>query len=191
LITCEEPLHLGSKSGGKKIWLLNDHREKSLHMQKITPFLWFNDNAEEAMRFYTSIFKNSKITSLSRYGEAGPGKPNSVMTGTFELDGQPFHALNGGPMFSFTPAISFMVDCKTQEEIDDLSAKLSEGGEQQPCGWVKDKFGLSWQIIPTVLAEMLRDKDPVKSKRVMESMLAMKKLEIAKLKKAYQGDSVR
>jgi len=155
-------------------------------MQKITPFLWFNDQAEEAMNFYTSIFKNSKILHIARYGEAGPGKPGSVMTGTFELEGQQFMALNGGPHFTFSGAVSFLVDCKTQEEVDELWNKLTEGGEEQPCGWLVDKFGLYWQIIPSILGELLNDKDPVKAQRVMHAMLQMKKIDIAKLKEAYE-----
>jgi len=156
-------------------------------MQKITPFLWFNDNAEEAVRFYTSIFKRSKIGSMSRYGDAGPGPKGSVMSANFQLEGQDFMALNGGPLFTFSPAISFFVNCETQAEVDELWNKLSEGGEKQPCGWLKDKFGVSWQIIPTVLVPMLSDKDPEKSKRVMHAMLQMGKLEIDKLKQAYEG----
>ena len=156
-------------------------------MQKIAPFLWFDGKVEEAMNFYTSIFKNSRITSVMRYGEAGPGPKGTVMGATFELEGQEFHALNGGPMFSFTPAISFFVKCETQQEVDDFAAKLSEGGEIQPCGWLKDPFGLSWQIVPTVLPKLLQDPDPEKSKRVMQAMMQMKKLDIAALQKAYDG----
>ena len=155
-------------------------------MQKITPFLWFNDKAEEAMIFYTSIFKNSKIGSITRYGEGGPGPKGTVMTGTFQLEGQEFYALNGGPQFKFTEAISFFVNCKTQEEVDELWEKLSEGGEKSRCGWLKDKYGLSWQIIPTILGELLRDKDPEKSKRVMNAMLKMDKIDIKTLKQAYE-----
>ena len=153
-------------------------------MQKITPFLWFNDNAEEAMNFYTSIFKNSKILGITRYGEAGPGKKGTAMVGTFELDGQPFIALNGGPQFKFTEAISLSVNCETQEEIDDKWEKLSEGGEKSRCGWLKDKFGLSWQIVPPILGQLLNDKDPEKSKRVMQAMMQMTKIEIKKLEEA-------
>jgi predicted 3-demethylubiquinone-9 3-methyltransferase (glyoxalase superfamily) len=156
-------------------------------MQKITPCLWFNDNAEEAVRFYTSIFKRSKIGSISRYGDAGPGPKGTVMSASFQLEGQDFMALNGGPMFTFSPAISFFVNCETQAEVDELWNKLSEGGEKQPCGWLKDKFGVSWQIIPSVLVPMLGDKDPEKSKRVMNAMLQMGKLDIDKLKQAYEG----
>src|SRR3990170_9009584 len=126
-------------------------------MQKITPFLWFNDQAEEAVNFYVSIFKNSKILDVARYGEAGPGPAGSVMTATFQLEGQEFTALNGGPEFKFTEAISFFVHCETQQEVDELWEKLSEGGEESMCGWLKDKYGLSWQIIPTVLGEMMND----------------------------------
>ena len=155
-------------------------------MKKITPFLWFDDKAEEAMNFYVSIFKNSKILGVTRYGEAGPGSKGMVMTANFQLDGQEFIALNGGPLFQFTEAISFSVDCKTQQEVDELWEKLSEGGEEGQCGWLKDKFGLSWQINPSVLGEMLGDKDPEKSKRVMEAMLKMKKIDIQVLKQAYE-----
>jgi predicted 3-demethylubiquinone-9 3-methyltransferase (glyoxalase superfamily) len=154
-------------------------------MQKITPFLWFDDKAEEAMNFYTSIFKNSKIGSVSRYGEAGPGQAGTVMSATFELDGQEFMALNGGPHFTFTPAISFFVHCETQAEVDELWDRLSEGGEEGQCGWLTDKYGLSWQIVPSVLGELLGDKDPEKSQRVMHAMLQMKKIDIAQLKLAY------
>lgn len=156
-------------------------------MQKITPFLWFDDKAEEAMNFYVSIFKNSKVGSVTRYGEAGPGAKGSVMTATFQLEGQEFIALNGGPHFQFTEAISFSVDCKTQEEVDELWEKLSEGGQKSRCGWLKDKYGLSWQIVPTALNELLGDKDPEKSKRVMQAMLQMDKIEIKTLKQAAAG----
>ncbi|TMA11495.1 MAG: VOC family protein [Deltaproteobacteria bacterium] len=155
-------------------------------MQKITPFLWFDGKAEEAMNFYTSIFKNSKVVGIMRYGEAGPGPKGTVMSVTFQLDGQEFTALNGGPMFTFSPAISFFVNCETQEEVDELWEKLSEGGEKQRCGWLKDKYGVSWQIVPTVLGEMLQDKDPEKSKRVMNAMLQMNKIDIKSLKQAYE-----
>jgi predicted 3-demethylubiquinone-9 3-methyltransferase (glyoxalase superfamily) len=157
-------------------------------MQKITPFLWFNDNAEEAANYYCSIFKNSKINSVSRYSDAGPGPKGSVMTISFQLEGQDFIALNGGPIFKFTEAVSFVVDCKTQEEVDLLWDRLSEGGQKSRCSWLKDKFGLSWQIVPTVLIELLQDKDPVKSKRVMQAMLQMDKIDIEKLKRAYAGN---
>jgi predicted 3-demethylubiquinone-9 3-methyltransferase (glyoxalase superfamily) len=151
-------------------------------MQKITPFLWFDGKAEEAINFYISIFKNSKIVTLSRAGEDG-----RVMGGTFQLDGQQFFALNGGPQFTFSPAISFFVNCETQQEVDDLWEKLSEGGEKQRCGWLKDKYGVSWQIIPSVLGKMLRDKDGRKSKSVMNAMLQMTKIDIELLKQAYEG----
>jgi predicted 3-demethylubiquinone-9 3-methyltransferase (glyoxalase superfamily) len=148
-------------------------------MQKITPFLWYDGKAEEAAKFYTSIFKNSKIVNIR------PGPQGSVMGVEFQLEGQDFIALNGGPHFTFSPAISFFVSCKTQAEVDELWQKLSAGGEKQPCGWLKDKFGVSWQIIPTVLGEMLQDKDAGKAKRVMEAMLQMKKIDINGLKEAY------
>jgi predicted 3-demethylubiquinone-9 3-methyltransferase (glyoxalase superfamily) len=149
-------------------------------MQKITPFLWFDGKAEEAMNFYVSIFKNSKVGSVNRMGPHGP-----VMSVTFELDGQKFMALNGGPMFRFTEAISLFVSCDTQEEIDEKWEKLSAGGEQQRCGWLKDKYGLSWQIVPPVLGLLLGDPDPAKSHRVMNAMLQMNKIDIQKLKEAH------
>jgi len=155
-------------------------------MQKITPFLWFDNNAEEAMNFYVSIFKNSKVISVARYGDAGPGPKGSVMTANFQLNGQEFVALNGGPHFKFTEAISFVVNCETQQEVDEFWEKLSEGGEESRCGWLKDKYGLSWQIVPTILVKLLQDKDPVKAKRVMEAMLQMNKIDIKKLKQAYE-----
>ncbi len=154
-------------------------------MQKIVTFLWFDNQAEEAMNFYTSIFKNSKIKTVMRYGEAGPGPKGSVLGGTFQLEGQDFMALNGGPLFTFTPAISLFVNCETQEEVDELWEKLLAGGEKSRCGWLKDKYGLSWQIIPTALGEMLQDKDPAKSQRVMKAMLQMDKIDIKTLKQAY------
>jgi len=154
-------------------------------MQKITPFLWFNGRAEEAANFYTVIFENAKITETTRWGDAGPGPKGSVMSATFELDGQKFIALNGGPQFKFSEAISFFVSCDTQEEVDHFWEKLSEGGEIIQCGWLKDKFGVAWQIVPKALGEMLRDKDPAKSQRVMKAMMQMKKLDIARLKAAY------
>lgn len=155
-------------------------------MQKITPFLWFDDNAEEAASFYTSIFPDSKIVSISRYGEAGPGPAGTAMTVTFRLAGQEFIALNGGPQFRFTEAISFSVNCETQKEVDELWEKLSEGGEEGQCGWLKDKYGLSWQINPTALAEMLNDPDPVKAQNVMAAMLQMGKIDIERLKQARE-----
>lgn len=158
-----------------------------MQMQKITPFLWFDSQAEEAMEFYVSIFKNSRIISVSRYGEGGPGPEGSVMTGTFILDGQQFIALNGGPVFKFTEAISMFVNCETQDEVDELWEKLSDGGSKGQCGWLKDKFGLSWQVVPTELSKLLGNPDPVKSKRVMEAMLQMSKIDIAKLRLAYEG----
>lgn len=156
-------------------------------MQKITPFLWFDNQAEEAMNFYVSIFKNSKVVKVTRYGEAGPGPKGTVMSATFQLEGQTFYALNGGPLFSFTPAISLFVNCETQQEVDDLWERLSAGGEKERCGWLKDKYGLSWQIIPIALGEMLGDKDPQKAGRVMQAMMQMGKIEIEGLKRAYEG----
>jgi predicted 3-demethylubiquinone-9 3-methyltransferase (glyoxalase superfamily) len=156
-------------------------------MQKITPFLWFDDKAEEAMNFYVSIFKNSKITGVSRYGDAGPGPKGTVMVGTFQLDGQEFMAINGGPHFKFTEAISLLVNCETQEEVDEYWEKLSEGGEKSRCGWLKDKYGLSWQVVPTILGELMQDKNAEKSGRVMEAILQMDKIDIKTLKQAYEG----
>lgn len=157
-------------------------------MQKITPFLWYEDQAEEAANYYVSIFKNSKVLSVSRYSEAGAqaaGRPKgSAMTVEFELDGQNFVGLNGGPHFKFTEAVSFVVNCETQEEIDHFWEKLSAGGAEVQCGWLKDKYGLSWQVVPTILAELLGDKDPEKAQRVMKAMLQMKKLDIETLKQA-------
>src|SRR5216683_6604677 len=156
-------------------------------MQKITPFLWFDNQAEEAMNFYVSIFKNSKVVKVTRYGEDGPGPKGTVMSATFQLEGQTFYALNGGPLFSFTPAISLFVNCETQPEVDELWEKLSAGGKKERCGWLKDKYGLSWQIIPTALGEMLGDKDPQKAGRVMQAMMQMGKIEIEGLKEALDG----
>jgi predicted 3-demethylubiquinone-9 3-methyltransferase (glyoxalase superfamily) len=156
-------------------------------MQKITPFLWFDTQAEEAANFYVSIFKNSKIETVSRYGDAGPGPKGSVMVIQFQLEGQRFTALNGGPLFSFTPAISLLVDCQTQDEVDDLWRKLSAGGKPDRCGWLKDKYGLSWQIIPSALGKLMSDPDPEKSKRVMQAMLQMDKIDIKRLEQAHQG----
>lgn len=155
-------------------------------MQKITPFLWFDDKAEEAATFYVSIFKNSKIGRISRYGEGGPQPKGTAMSVTFQLEGLEFMALNGGPEFTFTPAISLFVNCETQEEVDELWEKLSAGGKKERCGWLKDKYGLSWQIIPSALGQMMQDKDPRKSKRVMNAMLQMDKIEIKALKQAYE-----
>jgi len=155
-------------------------------MQKITPFLWFDNNAEEALDFYTSIFKNSKIVNTNRYGKVGPGPEGTLMTATFQLEGQEFMVLNGGPIFKFTEAISLFVKCETQEEVDEFWEKLTAGGGQESqCGWLKDKFGLSWQIIPTTLGKLLGDKDPAKAGRVMQAMLQMKKIDIKKLQEAY------
>jgi predicted 3-demethylubiquinone-9 3-methyltransferase (glyoxalase superfamily) len=153
-------------------------------MQKITPFLWFDNQAEEAMNFYVSIFKNSKVGKVTRYGDAGPGPKGTVMSATFQLDGQEFMALNAGPQFKFTEAISFFVNCESQQEVDQLWEKLSAGGAKGRCGWLKDKFGLSWQIIPSALGEALGNKDPEKAKRAMQAMLKMDKIDIERLKQA-------
>lgn len=160
-------------------------------MKKITPFLWFNNQAEEAMNFYVSIFKDSKVLSVTRYGDAGPGPKGSVMVANFEIEGQQFTALNGGPTYTLTPAISFVVHCKTQEEVDWYWEKLSAGGQKIQCGWLADKFGLSWQVVPNALLEMLQDKDPEKSNRVMKAMLEMTKIDIARLKLAYEGQETQ
>jgi predicted 3-demethylubiquinone-9 3-methyltransferase (glyoxalase superfamily) len=152
--------------------------------QKITTFLWFDKQAEEAANHYVSIFKNSRVLSVTRYGDAGPGPKGSAMTVKFQLEGQEFIALNGGPEFTFTEAISLLVDCDTQKEVDELWSRLSAGGEEGQCGWLKDKFGLSWQIIPSALFRLLQDPAPEKSKRVMEAMLQMKKIDIAGLEQA-------
>jgi predicted 3-demethylubiquinone-9 3-methyltransferase (glyoxalase superfamily) len=156
-------------------------------VQKITPFLWFDNQAEEAMNFYTSIFKNAKIGNVSRYGDGGPGPKGSVMVASFELDGMHFTALNGGPQFKFTEAISFYVSCESQDKVDHYWDKLSEGGQTQRCGWLKDKFGVSWQIIPSALPKLMGDPDRAKAGRVMQAMLQMKKIEVAKLQQAYDG----
>src|SRR6266704_6430332 len=156
-------------------------------MPKISPCLWFDAQAQEAANFYVSIFHNSKIVNCNRHGEAGPGPKGSVMTVVFELDGQEFIALNGGPLFKFTEAISFVVNCNTQEEVDELWDKLTMGGEGGQCGWLKDRYGLSWQVVPTALEEMLTDPDPDKAQRVMRAMLQMKKIDIKGLKRAYQN----
>ncbi|MET0517140.1 MAG: VOC family protein [Nitrospiraceae bacterium] len=160
-------------------------------MQKITPCLWFDDKGEEAAKFYVSIFKNSKLGKIARYGDAGAevsGRPKgSVMTVTFQLEGQEFMALNGGPHFKFTEAISLVVNCKTQEEVDKMWEKLSAGGKEGVCGWLKDKYGLSWQLVPTAVEKMFQDKDAKKTERVMKALLHMKKLDITKLKQAYEG----
>lgn len=154
-------------------------------MQKITPFLWFDNQAEEAMNFYVSVFKNSKILSVSRYGEDAPAPKGTVMTANFELDGQVFTALNGGPAFKFSPAISFVVHCETQAEVDDYWAKLSAGGKENQCAWLEDKFGVSWQIVPNILIELLSDPDPAKAGRVMQAMMKMTKIDIETLRQAY------
>jgi predicted 3-demethylubiquinone-9 3-methyltransferase (glyoxalase superfamily) len=156
-------------------------------MQKITPFLWFDKEAEEAANFYVSVFKNSKILSVGRYGDAGPGAKGTVMSVTFELEGQPFYALNGGPLYTFTPAISLFVNCETQEEVDALWEKLCDAGKPNRCGWLTDKFGLSWQIIPSVLGKLLQSPDREKSNRAMKAMLAMGKLDIRALQDAFDG----
>jgi predicted 3-demethylubiquinone-9 3-methyltransferase (glyoxalase superfamily) len=164
-------------------------------MQKITTFLWFDDQAEEAATFYVDVFSQrpgaiagaSKILDISRYGEAGPGAPGSVMTVSFQLEGQEFIGLNGGPEFSFTEAVSLMVNCTSQEEVDDLWAKLTEGGAESDCGWLKDRYGLSWQITPTALFELIRDPDPQKAQAAMKSMLGMKKIDVAELQRAYNA----
>jgi len=154
-------------------------------MQKITPFLWFNDQAEEAMIFYVSIFKNSKVGRVTRYPKGSPGPEGKVMSVTFQLEGQEFMGLNGGPMFKFSEAISLFVDCETQEEVDDLWARLTAGGEPGRCGWLKDKYGLSWQIIPRALMKLMQDPEPKKSQRVMQAMLKMSKIEVSELQRAY------
>ena len=155
-------------------------------IQKITPFLWFDNQAEEAVGFYSSIFKNSKIVTVTRYGDAGPGPKGSVMTMEFELDGQKFVALNGGPHFQFTEAISFVVNCETQQEVDHYWEKLTAGGKEVQCGWLKDKYGLSWQIVPIAMVTMLKDTDTQRSQRVMKAMLQMKKIELPVLEEAYR-----
>ena len=156
-------------------------------MQKITPFLWFDDKAEEAVNFYVSMFENSKVLTVTHYGDAGPRPKGTVMTVAFQLGGQEFIALNGGPHFKFTEAVSFMVKCETQAEIDGYWEKLSEGGEKSRCGWLKDRYGLSWQIVPAILDTMLRDKDAERSNRVMQAILQMDKLDIGTLKRAYES----
>lgn len=157
-------------------------------MQKITPFLWFDNNAEEAANFYVSVFKDSKILSVSRYGDAGPGPKGSAMVAEFQIQGQAFVALNGGPRFKFTEAISFVVNCETQEEVNYFWDRLSEGGEKSRCGWLKDKFGLWWQVVPTVLGKLMSDKDKEKVKRVTEAMLQMDRIDIEPLQRAYEGN---
>ena len=157
-------------------------------MKRITPFLWFDNNAEEAMQFYTSIFKNSKVGSVSRFGDAGPGPTGAVMTAAFELDGQEFIALNGGPQFKFTEATSFVINCTSQEEVDYYWQRLTAGGRESQCGWLKDKFGLSWQVVPTILSQLLQDKDREKAGRVLNAMLQMSKIDIAALQRAHRGE---
>jgi predicted 3-demethylubiquinone-9 3-methyltransferase (glyoxalase superfamily) len=157
-------------------------------MSTITPFLWFDDKAEEAMNFYVEVFGDAKVGEVSRYGDDGPGPAGTVMSATFELRGQQFMALNGGPGFPFTEAVSLFVACETQEEVDDLWEKLTAGGEESRCGWLKDRYGLSWQIIPNALGELLNDPDPVKSQRVMQAMLQMGKIDIAGLRRAYEQE---
>jgi len=159
----------------------------TINKQKITPFLWFDGKAEEAMNFYVSIFKNSKVVQLTRYGDAGPGPKGTVMSAIFQLEGQEFYALNGGPQFKFSPAISLFVNCETQQEVDELWEKLSAGGKTNRCGWLDDKFGLTWQIIPTILGRLLQDKDAAKANRVMKAMMQMDKIDIARLQQAYDG----
>jgi predicted 3-demethylubiquinone-9 3-methyltransferase (glyoxalase superfamily) len=154
-------------------------------MQKITPFLWYNDKAEEAANFYVSFFKNSKMKEIRRYGDTGPGPKGSVMTVAFQLEGQDFIALNGGPHFNLTPAISLFVNCETQEEVDQLWEKLAEGGRKDRCGWLQDKYGLSWQIIPEALGKLMSDPDPKKASRVMQAMLQMDKIDVKRLQEAY------
>jgi predicted 3-demethylubiquinone-9 3-methyltransferase (glyoxalase superfamily) len=159
----------------------------SQHIQKITPFLWFDSQAEEAVNFYVSVFAHSRIEAVTRYGDSGPGPKGSVMTVAFELDGQKFTALNGGPHFKFTEAVSFVVHCETQQEVDDFWAKLTEGGQEVQCGWLRDKYGLSWQIVPAVFLEMIKDPDAGRKERVMKAMMKMKKLDIAGLEEAYHA----
>jgi predicted 3-demethylubiquinone-9 3-methyltransferase (glyoxalase superfamily) len=156
-------------------------------MPNVTPFLWFDNNAEEAARYYTSVFKNSKILDVSRYGDAGPGPKGQVMVVRFQIEGQEFLALNGGPQFKFNEAVSFMVNCETQDEVDYYWEKLSAGGQTIQCGWLRDKFGLSWQVTPTILLRLLQDPDPAKSQRVMQAMMQMIKIDIAGLRRAYEG----
>ena len=153
-------------------------------LQKVTPFLWFDTQAEEAANFYTSIFPNSKILGMTRYGDAGPGPKGSVMTVAFELDGQQFTALNGGPQFKFSGAISFVVNCETQDEVDHYWERLSEGGQQIQCGWLTDKFGMAWQVVPTALPRLLLSEDKARAQRVMAAMMQMKKIDIATLENA-------
>jgi predicted 3-demethylubiquinone-9 3-methyltransferase (glyoxalase superfamily) len=157
-------------------------------MQKITPFLWFDSNAEEATNFYVSVFKNSRILNIARYGDAGPRPKGTVMTVNFQLEGQDFMALNGGPHYTFSPALSFFVSCATQAEVDELWEKLTAGGSDVQCGWLRDRFGVSWQIIPRALMELIQDKDPAKSQRVFKAMIGMIKIDIEGLQRAYRGE---
>ena len=156
-------------------------------MPKINPFLWFDDKAEEAANFYVSVFPNSKIVEVVRYGDVGPGPKGRVMTVAFDLDGQRFNALNGGPVFAFTEAVSFVVDCKDQAEVDHYWDRLTDGGQPSQCAWLKDRYGVSWQIVPEALIRLLKDPDPVKSQRVMAAMMKMTKIDVAKLEAAYKG----
>ena len=165
--------------------MANNNQETQV--QTIVPFLWFDTEAEEAVNFYVSIFKNAGIEGITHYGDAGPRPKGTVMTVDFRLEGQRFVALNGGPEYQFTPAISFFVNCKTQQEVDDLWGKLTEGGEEVACGWLKDRYGVSWQIVPTILLELMQDKDPVKAQRVTEAMFQMKKIDIKTLQEAYNS----
>jgi len=158
-------------------------------MQKLTTFLWFDNNAEEATNFYVSLFKNARILNVARYGDAGPGPKNTVMTVNFEVNGQEFIALNGGPRFKFTEAISFVINCETQEEVDYYWSRLAEGGEESRCGWVRDRFGLWWQVVPTLLGKLMSDPNPEKAERVMAAMLQMAKIDIEPLQRAYEGES--
>lgn len=169
------------------LWFKIINMSTSKIQKRISPFLWFNDNAEEAAKFYTSVFNNSKITATTYYGKSGPGKEGSVMTIAFTLDGEEFVGLNGGPHFKFTEAISFVINCESQEEIDYYWNKLTEGGNEVECGWLKDKFGLSWQVVPVQFFDMITDKDKEKSQRVMGAMMTMKKMDLKKLQDAYEG----
>jgi predicted 3-demethylubiquinone-9 3-methyltransferase (glyoxalase superfamily) len=177
---------IAEKRDVQKFTLYRNAKERNA-MQGITPFLWFDGNAEEAAKFYVSIFKNSKIGTVNRYGDHGPGPKGTVMIATFQLDGQNFIALNGGPQFKLTPAISFVVNCETQEEVDHFWEKLSLGGTKQQCGWLQDKFGVSWQIVPTALGKLMSDPDPQKTSRVMGALMKMNKIEIKALQQAYEN----
>jgi predicted 3-demethylubiquinone-9 3-methyltransferase (glyoxalase superfamily) len=179
------PIDKFTRSGSDLYRQVGLNGKESTVGQKITPFLWFDTQAEEAANFYVSVFKNSEVLEVSRFGEGAPREAGSVMTVSFRLDGQPFTALNGGPEFNFTEAVSFQIDCGDQEEVDYFWEKLTAGGEPGPCGWLKDKYGLSWQVIPRILMELLGDPDRAKADRVMQAMLQMSKIDIAKLKEAY------